>query len=135
MAKPTVAVSLRWLGDLRFSAAAPGGTITVDGDSVGGPSPVETLAFSIAGCMAADVADIIRKGRFDLRSLTANLVAERDETHPRRVNRVSLRFSLTGTVTDAAVERAIRLSREKYCSVWHSMRTDIELLTSYEVRA
>lgn len=135
MVKPTVAVSLRWTGKLRFTASAPGGTITIDGDSAAGPSPVETLAFSIAGCMAADVAAIVEKGRFALRELTADLVAERDATHPRRFNRITLRFLLTGNVTEAAVARAIDLSREKYCSVWHSMRTDIELLTSYEVRA
>ena len=47
--------------------------------------------------------------------------------------KVDLRFTLAGEVPEDRVERAIQLSREKYCSVWHSMRPDIELTTSFEV--
>jgi uncharacterized OsmC-like protein len=46
-----------------------------------------------------------------------------------------LRFVLRGAVPTAAIDRAILLSRDKYCSVWHSMRTDIEFLTSHEVES
>ena len=49
--------------------------------------------------------------------------------------RVDLRFDVTGEVAPEKVERAIALSREKYCSVWHSLRQDIEFGTSFEVRA
>ena len=135
MANPTVATSLAWQGDLRFLATTRGGTVTLDGDGTAGPSPVEALAFGLAGCMAADVVDILVKGRHPLQALRADLVAERAPNPPRRVLRVTLRFSLRGSVPGSAIERAIALSRDKYCSVWHSLRTDIELLTSYEVES
>ena len=47
--------------------------------------------------------------------------------------KVDLRFTLEGEIPGDRVERAIALSREKYCSVWHSLRPDIELTTSFEV--
>ena len=133
MAKPSVATALTWLGDLRFAASTKGGGFTLDGDSAAGPSPVEALAASLAGCMAADVVEILRKGRHGLEALEADLVAERAESPPRRFLRVTLKFLVRGHVPASAIERAINLSREKYCSVWHSLRTDIEFLTSYEV--
>jgi putative redox protein len=133
MGKPTVATSLAWQGGLRFAATTGSGSVTLDGDSAAGPSPVEALAFSLAGCMAADVVDILVKGRHPLQALRADLVAERVPDPPRRIRRVTLQVVLRGAVPTAAIDRAIALSRDKYCSVWHSMRGDIELLTSHEV--
>ena len=133
MGNPTVATSLAWQGDLRFLATSGGGSVTLDGNSAAGPSPVEALAFSLASCMAADVVDILLKGRHQLQALRADLVAERAPDPPRRILRATLRFALRGNMPDAAIERAIALSHDKYCSVWHSLRSDIELLTSYGV--
>ena len=106
---------------------------TIDGDSVAGPSPVEALGLALASCMGVDVADIVRKGRFDLRGLTTALVAERAPEPPSRFTAVTLHFRLEGDVPAHAVERAIALSHEKYCSVWHSLRQDIVFSTSFEV--
>jgi putative redox protein len=133
MENPSVATSLAWAGDLRFRASTKGGKLILDGDSRAGPSPVDALAASLAGCMAMDVVDILTKGRHDVRALEARLVAERAGVPPRRLLRVTVQLLVRGEVPGPAVERAINLSRDKYCSVWHSLRTDIELLTSYEV--
>ena len=97
-------------------------------------SPVQTLALALAGCMASDVVTILQKGRLPLRGLRAVLAAERAEEAPRRFLNVDLRFEIAGDVPAARVERAIALSRDKYCSVWHSMRQDIAFTTSFEVR-
>ena len=94
---------------------------------------MQALAFGLAACMAIDVVQILRKGRFALESLRARLVAERAAEPPRRFVRVDLRFVVTGDVPPERVERAIALSREKYCSVWHSLRPDTEFITSYEI--
>jgi len=75
------------------------------------------------------------KGRHQLLALRADLVAERAPDPPRRVLRATLRFVLRGNMPATAIDRAIALSRDKYCSVWHSLRSDIELLTSYEVES
>jgi putative redox protein len=133
MAKPTVAASLAWQGDLRFLASTKGGPIAVDGDTKTAPSPVEALAVSLAACMAADLVAILTKGRHPLRALETNIVAERADHPPRRFTQVTIAFVIGGEVPSSAIDRAIALSRDKYCSVWHSLRSDIELLTSYEV--
>ena len=125
--------TLEWQRDLRFDARSGRSAWVLDSDGVAGPSPVDALAMALAGCMAVDVVDIIKKGRHELRGLTASLTAERAPDPPRRVVSVAMHFAVTGAVPDAAVERAIQLSRDKYCSVWHSMRQDIPLTTTFEV--
>jgi putative redox protein len=83
--------------------------------------------------MAMDVVDILRKGRFALDGLAAHLESERRAEPPRHLTRVALRFEVRGSVPPDRVERAIELSRQRYCSVWHSLRPDIELQTSFEI--
>lgn len=133
MSKPPISATLTWLGDLRFHAATPLTSITLDADSTAGPSPVDAVAMALAGCMAIDVADILVKGRHELKSLETRLVGQRRDEPPRYFVSFTLHFVLTGSVPDHAVERAIQLSRDKYCSVWHSLRQDIDLVTSFEV--
>lgn len=133
MAKAPVIADLTWERDLRFAASSGDQTITLDGDSKAGASPVQTLAFSIAGCMAMDVVEIIRKGRHTLHGLSAQIIGDRADLHPRRLVRVYLKFTVHGDVPPPAVERAITLSREKYCSVSNSLKDDIEFTTSFEV--
>jgi putative redox protein len=68
-----------------------------------------------------------------MRGLRADLTATRAPDAPRRFTAVALHYSVTGNVPKARVERAIALSRDKYCSVWHSMRQDIELTVTFNV--
>jgi putative redox protein len=131
--KPPLGATLTWQGDLRFHAATPQSSIVLDSDGTAGPTPPEAVAMALAGCMAIDVADIIRKGRHRLDALEARIVGQRREDPPRHFISFSLHFSLTGDVPAHAVERAIQLSRDKYCSVWHSLRQDIDLSTTFEV--
>ena len=133
MAKPPVVADLVWTEALRFDATSARITTVVDGDSNAGPSPVQMLVLGLAGCMSADVVDIVRKGRHALTGFSAHIVAERAQTPPARVVRAELHFHVRGDVPSAALERAIALSRDKYCSVWHSLREDIELTTSFDV--
>lgn len=83
--------------------------------------------------MAADVVDVLTKSRLPLRELRAKLVGERRPEPPRRLLAVKLHFVVGGDVPPDRVERAIALSREKYCSVWHSLRQDIDFQTSFEI--
>ena len=133
MSKPPVPASLVWEGGLRFRASSGTASIVLDGDSTGGPSPVQALAFSLAGCMAMDVAAIVTKGRHSMAAFDVKFAGVRAGDDPHRFLKIELHFSVRGNVPAAAVERAIDLSREKYCSVWHSMREDIELTTTFEV--
>jgi putative redox protein len=124
---------MEWEGALRFRGHAGERELTLDGDSAAAVSPVEALALALAGCMSSDVVHILVKGRVDLRGLTARLAAERAPEEPRRLVKVDLRFAVRGPVPRDKIERAIALSREKYCSVWHSLRPDIAFTTSFEV--
>jgi len=120
-------ISLAWKGDLSFAAAAGAHEIAVDGNASEGISPVQLLAVSLAGCMATDVAHILTRARQPLRSLTVTLEAERADREPRRFVRVAIRFAVGGEVAPAQLDRAIALSRDKYCSVWHTLRPDLPL--------
>jgi putative redox protein len=135
MPKPPVPASLVWEGDLRFRAASGTAAMVLDGDSAAGPSPVQTLAFSLASCMAMDVVAILAKGRHPLEACTCKFSGTRADDHPHRFLRIELHFTIRGNVPAAAIERAIALSRERYCSVWHSMRQDIDFTTAFEVFA
>jgi putative redox protein len=121
MDKPPVTINLDWDGEQRFRASSGSVQIVLDGKSTAGPSPVEALGMSLAGCMGIDEA------------LQITLSGVRADSYPRRFLKIDLHFNIRGNPPVAAVERAIALSRERYCSVWHSMRQDIELVTTYEV--
>lgn len=123
--KPPVVVDLIWERDLRFTGAAGDLRMTLDSASKAGPSPMQLVAFGIAGCMAIDVVHILRKGRHDLRGLRARLVGRRADQTPRRYVAIDLHFEVSGPVPLEQVERAIALSRDTYCSAWQSMRQDI----------
>jgi putative redox protein len=129
----SLSVELEWLGDDRLRGRAGDVEIVMDSPPVAGPSPVQTLALALAGCMAMDVLVVVRKGRYQLEAMTARLLAERAPADPRRIVKADLHFTLTGEIPEDRVARAIQLSRDKYCSVWHSMRPDIELTASFEV--
>ena len=95
---------------------------------------MQVLAAALAGCMAADVVEILTKSRLPLEGLDARLEGGRAGEPPKRLLTARLHFKVKGDLPDDRVERAIALSREKYCSVWHSLRQDIEFQTSFEVR-
>ena len=132
MAKPPVELDLVWSGELRFEGRAGPVSLVLDGDGAAGPTPVQALGFALAGCMAADLVHILRKGRYEVGSVRARLRGERAESDPRRYVRVDLHFVVGGDAPDDRVERALALSRETYCSVWHSLRPDILFTTSFE---
>jgi putative redox protein len=132
-AKPPTVAELIWEHDLVFGGRSGDVSLTLDSSSGAGPSPMQALGFALAACMAMDLVHILKKGRHDLRGLRVDLRGDRHQTEPRRFTRIELRYTVTGNVPSEPIERAIQLSREKYCSVWHSMRQDIELEVSFSV--
>lgn len=132
--RPPLVTDLTWDGGLRFEVRCQDTVFHLDGDSRAAPSPVQALAASLAGCMSIDVVHILTKGRLDLLGLEAHFEGVRAPDDPKRLTAVDLHFVLQGSIPPDRVERAIALSREKYCSVWHSLRPDIEFTTSFEVR-
>jgi putative redox protein len=130
-----VDADVRWEGGTILSGRAGSASFALDWETGTAVSPVQALVLALAGCMASDVVLILEKGRQPLRGLAVRLHADRAESPPRRLLRVDIRFTVTGDVPPDKVERAIHLSRETYCSVWHSMARDIELTTSFEIES
>jgi putative redox protein len=133
--KAPVTLDLVWEHDLVLGGRSGHASIVLDSAGQKGPSPVQALAFALAGCMGMDLVHILRKGRHDLRGLKISLVAERAQEEPHRLTSIKIDFSVTGTVPKDQIQRAIDLSHDKYCSVWHSMRQDIPFETTFSVTA
>jgi len=113
-----------------FSGGADGGPqVTVDGASAEGPAPMQLLLLSLAGCMAVDIRMILEKSRVSVDDLEIDVVGERAEEAPRRYLRIDMicRLEGPGEGDAAKVQRALDLSREKYCSVLHSLDPAIAL--------
>ena len=127
-------IDLNWGGELLFTAATQDGREqTLDGGSEEGLSPVEALTASLAGCMAIDVIDILGKMREDVQALQVELEGERNNESPQYLKTVSMSFHIKGKANPEKVRRAIELSREKYCSVLHSLRSDLAFSYSFEI--
>ena len=129
-------VRLSWTGSgLVFDGGpADGPQLVVDGDSATGPSPMDLVLAAVAACMAIDIKVILEKGRVPFDGLDVTAHGERREETPRHYRAVQLVFSVTGVppASRARVERAVELSREKYCSVLFSLRRDLDLETIIE---
>jgi len=133
--KAPTTLEIVWTHGLVFEGTSSHASIVLDSAGKEGPSPVQALAFAIAGCMGMDVVHILTKGRHELRGLKVSLVAERAAEDPHRVTAVAVDFAVTGPVPRDQVQRAIDLSHEKYCSVWHSMRQDIPFTSRFTISA
>jgi putative redox protein len=123
----TTTAELRWLSELAFDATSAGHPLVIDSNGQRGPSPMHTVAISLAGCMAIDVVDILTKGRHEIRSLRVEFKGVRAPEPPKKFQEISLNFAIDTSAPANAIDRAIALSRDKYCSVWHSMREGIRL--------
>lgn len=132
---PVPPLSLQWHGDFKFSNAAGFPPIQLDSGDPNVPSPMQALAYGLMGCMAMDVVLILQKGRHDLKALSVHFEGDRAETQPKRYTRIHVRFDVTGPVPEEVVDRAIKLSHEKYCSVSNSLRQDIDFTTSFTITA
>lgn len=120
--------TVEWREDFRFVGQAPEGRETeIDGDSARGPSPVTLLLESIAACAACDVVEILRKGRQPLRGLTVEIEGDRRAEPPRHLLSLRLAFRIEGDVDRDRAERAVELSLDTYCSVFHTLRDDLDV--------
>lgn len=99
------------------------------------PRPMELLLAGTGGCTAYDVVLILKRGRHEVRGCSVKLSAERAETEPKVFTRINMHFTVTGKgLPAAAVERAIALSHEKYCSASVMLGKTAQISTSFEVQ-
>jgi putative redox protein len=129
-----------WVENSKFlGESGSGHTVVMDGppESGGqnlGVRPMEMLLLGMGGCTAFDVVHILRKGRYDVRDCELQLSAERAGTDPKVFTRIHVHFVVKGKgLTDTAVQRAIELSAEKYCSASIMLGKSAEITHDYEI--
>ena len=98
------------------------------------PRPLETVLAGTGGCTAYDVVLILKRGRHDVRGCRVKLSAERAGTDPKVFTKIAMHFTVSGAnLNAAAVERAIAMSHEKYCSASIMLAKTAQITTSFEL--
>ncbi|WP_077621644.1 OsmC family protein [Sediminibacillus massiliensis] len=125
--------TIKWDEKMAFSSITPSGhEIHMDAsEEVGGTNsgarPTELLLNAVAGCTGIDIISILKKMRLEPESFEMEVQGERADEHPRRFTKISIHYSLTGDLPEEKVARAIKLSKDTYCSVSHSLSSDIRV--------
>jgi putative redox protein len=134
--------TINWLPGTGMGFVAETGSghfLTMDGAPDGGgrnlaPRPMETVLAGTGGCTAYDVVLILKRGRHDVRGCQVKVNADRAETDPKVFTRITMHFVVSGrSLPPAAVERAIALSHERYCSASIMLAKTAEITTSFEL--
>lgn len=135
-------VKVSWNGPSGMSFRAQTGTghmVAMDGAPEAGghnlaPRPMEMLLVGTGGCTAFDVVLILQRGRENVLGCDVTLQAERAETDPKVFTKINFHFTISGrNLKPAAVERAVKLSHEKYCSASIMMAKTAEMTYSFEI--
>ncbi len=134
--------TVRWGGEGGMSFVAETGSghrVVMDGAIEGGghnlaARPMETVLAGTGGCTAYDVVLILKRGRHDVRGCDVKLVADRAPTDPKVFTRIAFHFTVRGrNLPREAVERAVALSHEKYCSASVMLGKTAELTYSIDL--
>jgi putative redox protein len=123
-----------WKHDNAFeSTTESGNTIVLDADAkhMYGPSPMEAVLMALCGCTSVDVVSILQKKRQQLRGLRVSATAQRAETPPQVFTHIKLTYEVRGKLSRKAVEDAVSLSKNKYCSVSKMLEKSAEV--EYEI--
>lgn len=125
--------TLTWEKELIFHGRTQRGEeVDYDAEFQWGCSPTETLLMSVAGCLAIDVVSFLQKMRAVVTRFKIDYSGERNLTPPQYYKSMELLIHVSGeNITPKKLDRAISLSQEKYCSVYHSLRKDIKVTVKY----
>ena len=132
----TTEAKVTWVEDRRFvGQASSGHAVIVDASADKlGPAPMELVLIGLAGCTAYDVVQILDKKRQPVTGLEVRAAAERAEEPPRVYTQIRVEYVVRGHgVSPKAVEDAIRLSTEKYCSVSKMLDKTAQISTEYRI--
>ena len=134
--------TVNWMPEMGMALVAETGSghvLTMDGAPDGGgrnlaPRPMETVLAGAAGCTAYDVVLILKRGRHDVRGCQVKVQAERASTDPKVFTKLQMHFKVSGRkLPEAAVERAVALSRERYCSATAMLAKTAEITKDFEI--
>jgi putative redox protein len=132
--------TVKWAGEASFTGESETGhTVTMDGppDHGGrnrGPRPMEVVLIGMGGCTAFDVVHILKRSRQDIRGCEARIDAERATEDPKVFTRIHVHFIVTGRgLKPGQVERAVKLSAEKYCSASIMLAKTANITHDFEI--
>ena len=130
---PVTKATLTWDRELIFVGRTQQGyEIEFDGHVQWGCKPTDALLLSLAGCMGIDVVMFLQKMKVDLAGFKIEIVGERNPTPPQYFRAIEIILYVAGRNIEAKkVERAVSLSHEKYCSVYNSLRNDMDVRVKY----
>lgn len=125
--------TLTWDKELIFVGRTNRGyEVEFDAEQQWGCSPTETLLLSVAGCMGIDMVSFLKKMKCEIKSYKMDIMGERNPTPPQFYTSMEMVISVKGVgLTAKKLERAISLSHEKYCSVYHTLRKDMKMKVDY----
>jgi putative redox protein len=132
---PVNKASLTWDKDLIFLGRTPRGfELDFDAEAQWGCIPTESLLLSIAGCLAIDVVSFVTKMKAKISKFKVDIAGERNPTPPQYYTKIDMVLHISGeNITPKKLDRAISLSQEKYCSVYHSLRKDLKVNVTYAI--
>ena len=124
---------VEWQHDQVYRATSDSGhTLTMDSAHVGGATPMEYVLMALCGCTSVDVINILTKKREPFTALTVSASAEKAKESPNVFTRIELIYRVTGAVQHKSMEDAVRLSKEKYCSVSAMLEKTAKITFSIE---
>ena len=129
---------VHWLNERNFVGVdSTGHSVVLSGQKNGiGVSPSQMLLVALASCSSVDVVEILEKKRLKLTSLNVTITGGQDPDPPWTYRKIHLKYRLGGKdLKEKAVEQAIRLSQDKYCSVATTVRGVAEITTEFEIVA
>lgn len=125
--------SVTWDKELIFKGRTQRGEeIDFDAHVQWGCTPTESLLLSVAGCLAIDCVSFLEKMKVVISKFKVDITGERNPTPPQYYKKIEMIIHISGeNITPKKMDRVISLSQEKYCSVYHSLRKDLEVKVSY----
>lgn len=126
--------TVTWRDGLEFDVTADSGFSVVMSGAGANISPMESVLGAMGACSSVDVVEILKKGRFNLEHCECELEASRADSPPRVFTHVHAHYKVMGEgLNEKAVERAVALSAEKYCSVMLMLTGSVNITTSFEI--
>jgi putative redox protein len=130
---PVTKGTLTWERDLLFMGRTQSGyEIEFDAHVQWGCAPTESLLLSLSGCMGIDMVSFLQKMKASITSFKIEILGDRNPKPPQYFKAIEMIVHISGeNVTPRQIERAVSLSQEKYCSVYHSLRKDLKVSVRY----
>ena len=127
------AITAKWVGpDLQYIGTDnKGNSIRMGGNDI---SPAQMVLLGLAGCMGMDTVYVLQKKRLDIQSVDVTVIGHQPDGYPRPFTDVEIHFTISGkNLSEKAVERAISLSRDKYCIVGQTLASPVNVQTSFVI--